>query len=272
MNILRRWALSRRAFLAAGPAGALVGSTLSPGLAAAMPCGRGAHKGLETAAVGFWPGSERFVAARSNVLLDGSAQLTPRDLEADSEVPHATVSNRLESAEASLGGDPTFLLRGARVGIHGLLTPLEQAVPMAIAIDYAPDQTRRFAAWSLDETEAGPSVSGPISFEVPVVPSAGVSLALALGHDVEAQSFRLSLAPFGQGGKLRRGLYVLAWGKEFALPSWGSLHMAAVDGPIDDEPEEEARQHFRLVRSGGSDFAAVLMSVDYADEPLDPQA
>ena len=277
MDVFERCGISRRSFLTAVPGGAAASAAFAPGLgAASLGLGGLPSLGQSDLALAYWPGSASLAPGRSWTLHDGRPAIAEPEDQPDEERSSEDWAGRprlgdLVSADSLAGGDPGFLLHGARLEIHGLVTAgREDAVetpPLALEVDYDPAQNRRFSAWSLSRPHGMPSVSGPIAMNVKVEPSAGLSLLFRLGEAQLERRLRLSIAPFGPGPKLRRGVYFAAWDEESRLPDWRSLQLS----PELTEEQGATQQAFRLAGRGldpaPARFAALMLSLDYATAP-----
>ena len=164
--------LSRRAVIAMAPVGAIAAAGLAPGLAASpYDLGRDASADAGAIAMAYWAGSAALGPQQSWTLAQGRptiAEPEERSTEAAEGRPQPV---DLVPAESLAGGDPAFILYGARVAIHGLVamkwTGEGRLPPIAIDVDYNPARAQRFSAWSLSQRDEGPSISGPIAIDVP---------------------------------------------------------------------------------------------------------
>jgi hypothetical protein len=172
---------------------------------------------------------------------------------------------RLASAGSLYLPDPTFLSRGARVGVVGSARgAMHQSDPGGVAVDVAmPTLGRapaRFRFWAA----AGTGSSGNLSFTVPVVATSGINfvarrmkqttkkeeIATTAPADVDPAPFTLSLGS-AAGPKLQRGIYVVALRESAGetVADWSAFSIVAKQGA------------YSVV---GADFAWVILKIDYA--------
>jgi hypothetical protein len=189
--------------------------------------------------------------------------------------PSAGEAVRLQPASSILTGDIGFLSRGARLTFESFARGAKYRDRLlgGAAIDvvypvrsYTDERMPRFRAWSFNGRQEGESVSGPISFNVPVSATGGVQLIVRRTQSDAPEtaesvprggaSSSESAAPLSLGfdsrlAKLQRGVYVIAFREtdDDVMTSWDL---------------------FRLSRRGNNlvvtpaPFSYVLMNVDYA--------
>lgn len=264
------FAVSRRAFLATGPAvAALTAVGAGPGLAA--PC-RSLHlagAGAGQVALGYWLGAPDLPPGHAWSLAE-DGRLVARG-EDDAALPEAggTSDDAVLAAESLHGGDPLFLLRGARLAIHGLMaapgSDLARLSPMALDVDYDPGRGWRHAAWQFDRGDGLVHQSGALALEVPPGPSAGLALAFRVGEQGAEQRVRLSLAPLTAGHGLRRGIYLATWSESGAPADPRALALVAEPAADQEVAATAYRLAWRNPLLRDEPPVALALSVDYAD-------
>jgi len=137
-------------------------------------------------------------------------------------------SAALASADRILSPDPGFISRGARVTILGSgRAPARKNAPGSLFIDAlfpAANENRRFRVWSMNGRPDHDSVSGNLSFRIPVLSTTGISFVARYRRpsnsapadapglppvEDDSMPFTFSLGNVA-GPNLQRGVYVVA--------------------------------------------------------------
>ena len=181
----------------------------------------------------------------------------------------------LASAEGNLTPDPLFIMRGARVTVHGSeRSPNQKNAPGSLyldaifpAISGAASEDSRFGFWSVAGHPVRDSFSNKMSFRVPVLATTGLSFlarykrpalvsAAASSEppplEQDNSPFTLSLGGV-PGPKLQAGHYVIALREsadDSAIPNWDRLRLGTNGGKLVVE---------------GANFAYVVLTVDYGE-------
>ena len=209
-----------------------------------------------------WP-SLAFGAVRTlpgSILSAGYAAEEPKEGEIEWLVP----------AEKVLAGDAAFISRDARVTIRSSTRAASlngkiggAAIDVVFpAIGYQPDSYPTYRAWSFRQDEFLASASSPVSFRVPIDAVGGLQLLFtrmkeeAGADDGTAPKpddmVALTLGSSSRLPKLRRGIYVVAYGESgmHGVTNWAAVPITRRSGEI---VVPEAR------------FSYVVFSIDYAD-------
>jgi hypothetical protein len=134
----------------------------------------------------------------------------------------------LASADRILAPDPGFISRGARVTILGSSrAPARKNAPGSLFIDAlfpAANENRRFRVWSMNGRADNDSISGNLSFRIPVLSTTGISFIARYRRpsnsapadapglppvEDDSTPFTFSLGNVA-GPNLQRGVYVVA--------------------------------------------------------------
>ncbi|HEV7424958.1 MAG TPA: hypothetical protein VGQ46_01225 [Thermoanaerobaculia bacterium] len=189
-------------------------------------------------------------------------------------LPAAGFSVALSSADSILSPDPRFISTGARVGmIAAKRADRHRNAPGGIGVDALfaanhrqPENPLHFNFFSITGRTDNDTVSGPVSFNMPVPSTSGVTLMIKRQRPAASQEpsptpppieseispLTLSLGNVA-GPKLARGVYVLAFREEESdsMSNWSRLSLAHSDNGY---------------YISGATFSYVLLNVDYAPE------
>ena len=190
-------------------------------------------------------------------------------------LPLAGYSIPLASADSILSPDPRFISTGAHISIVGSKRAGSHAnVPGGIGVDALfpvnhrqPEDPARFRFFSISGRPDNDSISGPVSFTMPVLSTSGVSLLVRRQRPALAQATPSATPPALEsevspitlslgnvaGPKLTRGVYAFAFREEESdsMSNWGRLSIApSGDGYI----------------IPGATFSYLLLNVDYAEQ------
>jgi hypothetical protein len=187
-------------------------------------------------------------------------------------LPAVGFSIPLNSADSILSPDPRFISAGARLGVVGAKradrhtnAPGGIGVDALFATNYRqPGNPSHFRFFSVNGRPDGDAMSGPISFNVPVPSTSGVTLMVTRQRPTASQEpsstpppiesevspLTLSLGNVA-GPKLTRGVYVLAFREEAgdSMSNWSRLSLAHTENGY---------------YIAGATFSYVLLNVDYA--------
>jgi hypothetical protein len=189
-------------------------------------------------------------------------------------LPAAAFSVSLSSADSILSPDPRFISTGARIAVVGAKrAERHQNAPGGIGVDALfatnhrqPDNPLHFKFFSVNGGADADTISGPVSFNMPVPSTSGVTLmvrrqratpspeASATPPPIESEVSPLTLSLGNVAGpKLARGVYVLAFREENSdsMSNWSRLSLAHSDSGY---------------YISGATFSYVLLNVDYAPE------
>ena len=181
-------------------------------------------------------------------------------------LPAAGRSIAMKDAASVLTPDPAFISRAARVSVAGgARKPKVAANAGALGLDacfpaigYESSNYPRFTSWYA----IGSSVTGPLSFRIPVVSTGGISfvarkvLAGSTSSTVpppDAASSRFTLSLGGAAGpKLQRGVYAIAFREDSkdVMPSWPGVSLVNRSG---------------VYTLSGIKVSYALISIDYAE-------
>jgi hypothetical protein len=186
-------------------------------------------------------------------------------------LPAAGFSIPLNSADSILSPDPRFISTGARVSVVGAKrADRHRNEPGGIGVDALfatnhrqPDNPSHFRFFSVNGRADVDTISGPVSFNMPVLSTSGVTLMVTRQRatpqepsatppplESEVSALTLSLGNVA-GPKLARGVYVLAFREENgdSMSNWSRLSIANGDGGY---------------YIAGATFSYLLLNVDYA--------
>lgn len=186
-------------------------------------------------------------------------------------LPAAGFSIPLNSADSILSPDPRFISTGARVSVVAAKrADRHRNEPGGIGVDALfatnhrqPDNPSHFRFFSVNGRADADTISGPVSFNMPVPSTSGVTLMVTRQRatpqepsttpppiESEASALTLSLGNVA-GPKLARGVYVLAFREENSdsMSNWNRLSIANGDGGY---------------YIAGATFSYLLLNVDYA--------
>jgi hypothetical protein len=187
-------------------------------------------------------------------------------------LPAAGFSIPLNSADSILSPDPRFISTGARIAVVGAKrADRHRNAPGGIGVDALfatnhrqPDNPAHFRFFSVNGRPDVDTISGPVSFNVPVPSTSGVTLMVtrqrpstsqepsATPPPIESEVSPLTLSLGNVNGpKLTRGVYVLAFREENSdsMSNWSRLSIAnGADGYY----------------VPGATFSYLLLNVDYA--------
>jgi len=188
-------------------------------------------------------------------------------------LPAAGFSTQLSSADSVLSPDPRFISTGARISVVGAKrADRHRNAAGGIGVDALfatnhrqPDNPSHFRFFSVNGQPDADTITGPISFNMPVPSTSGVTLMVTRQRpttqepsatppplESEVSALTLSLGNVA-GPKLTRGVYVLAFREENgdSMSNWSRLSLANGDGGY---------------YIAGATFSYVLLNVDYAPE------
>jgi hypothetical protein len=181
--------------------------------------------------------------------------------------PEANAVVWLTPAERLLTGDIGFLSRDAQVTVRSSRAAAPDGKLRGAMIDvvfpalgYQPESYPTYRAWSVREDQYARHASAPVSFRVPIEATSGLRLVFThMNEDNSAKTdaslpqqpdamMRLSLGSSSDSPKLRRGIYVVAYG-EPAVANWSVV-------PITRKGKDIVVPDAR--------FSYVVLSIDYA--------
>jgi hypothetical protein len=188
-------------------------------------------------------------------------------------LPAAGFSTQLNSADSILSPDPRFISTGARISVVGAKrADRHRNAAGGIGVDALfatnhrqPDNPSHFRFFSVNGRPDVDAVSGPVSFNMQVPSTSGVTLMVTRQRatpqeqsttappiESEASPLTLSLGNVA-GPKLARGVYVLAFREENSdsMSNWNRLSISNGDSGY---------------YISGATFSYVLLNVDYAPE------
>jgi len=186
-------------------------------------------------------------------------------------LPATGFSIPLASADSILSPDPRFISTGARVSVVGARrAAARKNAPGGIAVDALFSVSHRrdtdplhYRFFSMAGRPDQDSISGPLSYTVPVPSTSGVALMVRRQRptsdkesevppalEPEVTSLTLSLGNVA-GPKLARGVYVLAFREEEgdSMSNWNRLTLAPSEGGY---------------YVSGATFSYLILNVDYA--------
>jgi hypothetical protein len=186
-------------------------------------------------------------------------------------LPAAGFSIQLNSADSILSPDPRFISTGACVSVVGAKrADRHRNEPGGIGVDALfatnhrqPDNPSHFRFFSVNGRNDADTISGPVSFNMPVPSTSGVTLMVtrqratpqepsATPPPIESEVSALTLSLGNVAGpKLARGVYVLAFREENSdsMSNWSRLSIANGDNGY---------------YIAGATFSYLLLNVDYA--------
>jgi hypothetical protein len=186
-------------------------------------------------------------------------------------LPAAGFSIPLNSAGSILSPDPRFISTGARIAVVGSKrADRHRNAAGGIGVDALfaashrqPDNPLHFRFFSVNGRPDADMISGPVSFNMPVPATSGVTLMVTRQRptpqepsatppaiEPEVSALTLSLGNVA-GPKLVRGVYVLAFREEDSdsMSNWSRLSLANSDAGY---------------YISGATFSYLLLNVDYA--------
>jgi hypothetical protein len=189
-------------------------------------------------------------------------------------LPAAGFSVSLSSADSILSPDPRFISTGARIAVVGAKrADRHRNAPGGIGVDALfatnhrqPDDPAHFRFFSVNGRPDADTISGPVSFNMPVPSTSGVTLMVKRQRPAASQEPSTTPPPIESevspltlslgnvaGPKLARGVYVLAFREENgdSMSNWSRLSLANGDGGY---------------YVSGASFSYLLLNVDYAPE------
>jgi hypothetical protein len=171
--------------------------------------------------------------------------------------PAAGRTVRLGPVAANMGGDPTFLSRGARLSLLGFGRAEQYAgapggmafCPIFPVLSKTPENYPLFHAWSYcGDGSGGDTFGGPITFRMPVTAKDGVQFAISrTGSKVSKRRITGTVPPpaeersivslgvnSGGDAALRGGVYVFAFRESAAdrEPAWSQYVVRCCDGAL----------------------------------------
>jgi hypothetical protein len=187
-------------------------------------------------------------------------------------LPAAGFSIPLNSADSILSPDPRFISTGARLAVIGAKrADRHRNAPGGIGVDALfatnhrqPENPAHFRFFSVNGRPDVDTISGPVSFNMPVLSTSGVALmvtrqrptpsqeASATPPAIESEVSPLTLSLGNVAGpKLARGVYVLAFREENSdsMSNWSRFSLAHSDSGY---------------YISGATFSYLLLNVDYA--------
>jgi hypothetical protein len=187
-------------------------------------------------------------------------------------LPAAGFSIPLSAADSILSPDPRFISTGARISVVAAKrADRHRNAPGGIGVDALfatnhrqPDNPSHFRFFSVNGRADADTISGPVSFNMPVPSTSGVTLmvtrqrpstsqeAASTPPPIESEVSPLTLSLGNVAGpKLTRGVYVLAFREEDSdsMSNWSRLSIAKGDAGY---------------YIPGATFSYLLLNVDYA--------
>ena len=178
----------------------------------------------------------------------------------------------LTPAERLLSGDPAFISRDARVTVRSSSRAASQngkiggaAIDVVFpALGYQPESYPTYRAWTFRQDQYTYGASAGVSFRVPIEATSGLPLLFTRlktsavsetapsGVPVPDEMLRLSLGSASNAPKLRRGIYVIAYGEDGArgVTNWSTVPITRRGNDI-VVPDAQ--------------FSYVVLKIDYAD-------
>jgi hypothetical protein len=190
-------------------------------------------------------------------------------------LPLTGYSIPLASADSILSPDPRFISSGAHISVVGSRRAAGHAnTPGGIGVDALfatnhrqPGDPSHFTFFSISGRSDADSVSGPISFTMPVLATTGVGLlvrrqrpalkevaAASVPPSIESEVSPITLSLGNVAGpKLTRGVYAFAFREEESdsMSNWGRLSIVPTEGGY---------------MIPGATFSYLLLHVDYAEQ------